>query len=181
MHEMGYIHRDLKPANFLVSKEGRTILSDLGTVVKTKGDPMKGDTVGTPSYQAPETWVFATVKNPGELWDYINEKSDVWSCGMMLHYLRASTCKSLTHPAYPPKESDMAILHHLTSLTNPEGKKNYALSYPEPKDKNSLEHLIWSATQIDQENRPTMKEVREKYHQIRMLYENDPNKDMYDL
>src|SRR5579884_1945015 len=85
-HEQGIIHRDIKPANILLDARqkryntmGEPILTDFG-IVKMLGAAtltMTGTSMGTPLYISPEQ-----VKGqPG------NEKSDIYSLGVMLYQL----------------------------------------------------------------------------------------------
>jgi serine/threonine protein kinase len=85
-HEKGIIHRDIKPANILLDARqkryntmGEPILTDFG-IVKMLGAAtlsMTGTSMGTPLYISPEQ-----VKGlPG------NEKSDIYSLGVMLYQL----------------------------------------------------------------------------------------------
>jgi WD40 repeat protein len=56
-HERGVIHRDLTPSNILLTAAGEPKIVDFGLAKLTgggKGRTVTGDTLGTPSYMAPE-------------------------------------------------------------------------------------------------------------------------------
>jgi len=59
-HERGIVHRDLKPENLLISPEGRVKIADFGIAKVTDAAlagtalTVKGTTIGTPTYMAPE-------------------------------------------------------------------------------------------------------------------------------
>jgi len=75
-HAHGVVHRDLKPGNVFVCRDGQVKLLDFGLAhafgtVKAAG--------GTPAYMAPEQWRGAPE----------DERSDVFSLGVILHQLLA--------------------------------------------------------------------------------------------
>lgn len=79
MHDCGIIHRDLKPKNFLLDRDDRAYLSDLGIAFR-KTDPRLTSTfvcVGTPMYMAPEQFT----GNP------VDERADIYSFGASLYHM----------------------------------------------------------------------------------------------
>jgi predicted Ser/Thr protein kinase len=55
IHRAGILHRDLKPANVLMGPEGPVVIDfGIARALDTPGATMTGDTLGTPSYLAPE-------------------------------------------------------------------------------------------------------------------------------
>ncbi|KAI5296229.1 putative serine/threonine-protein kinase iks1 [Ascosphaera acerosa] len=87
LHANGYIHRDLKPSNCLLHKLGgetRVLVSDFGEM-QYKTDVRKSTgTTGTISYCAPE--VLRRIE-PGGRYGNFTLKSDIFSLGMILHFL----------------------------------------------------------------------------------------------
>lgn len=85
MHEKNIVHRDLKPENMLVENKSKTKdgveeinikIIDFGTCNFYKKNENLSLKVGSPYYIAPEV-----------LKKKYNEKSDIWSCGVILYVL----------------------------------------------------------------------------------------------
>jgi serine/threonine protein kinase/tetratricopeptide (TPR) repeat protein len=81
-HQRGILHRDIKPGNILIDAKGEPLVSDFGlarlleeesTVTRTL------DTLGTPSYMAPEQ----ALSNSSEL----TSATDVYGLGAVLYHL----------------------------------------------------------------------------------------------
>ena len=79
-HKRGIIHRDIKPGNVMVTKEGIVKVVDFGIArVLESSKTQTGMLIGTFSYMAPELF-------HGE---HANERSDIWSFGVLLYELIA--------------------------------------------------------------------------------------------
>ncbi|RNF01324.1 putative protein kinase [Trypanosoma rangeli] len=78
LHSLGVIHRDVKPQNVLLTLAGNCKISDFGAsaflqeLVRRQREGKGLQVLGTPVYLAPE----AARGTP-------EEKSDIWSCGIM--------------------------------------------------------------------------------------------------
>lgn len=87
LHLNGFIHRDLKPSNCLLHQVGgdtRVLVSDFGEVQYENAIRKSTGHTGTISYCAPE--VLKPVSPGGPLGNF-TFKSDIFSLGMILHFL----------------------------------------------------------------------------------------------
>jgi serine/threonine protein kinase len=87
LHANGYIHRDLKPSNCLLHDSGhemRVLVSDFGEVQSENSVRRSTGTTGTISYCAPEV---LQKEYPDGPFGNFTFKSDVFSLGMILHFL----------------------------------------------------------------------------------------------
>ncbi|KAH8700239.1 kinase-like domain-containing protein [Talaromyces proteolyticus] len=87
LHANGYIHRDLKPSNCLLHDSGhevRVLVSDFGEVQYEQSVRNSTGTTGTVSYCAPEV---LQQEYPDGPFGNFTFKSDVFSMGMILHFL----------------------------------------------------------------------------------------------
>ncbi|MGD8626345.1 MAG: serine/threonine-protein kinase [Anaerolineae bacterium] len=97
MHQLGWVHLDVKPQNILLTREGRTLLADLG-IAQRIGSRTHAC---TPAYASPEQ---AAGDRPVGPW------SDIYSLGAVLYQMVAG---------YPPVrgEQDIVLLtQHLEMM-----------------------------------------------------------------
>jgi eukaryotic-like serine/threonine-protein kinase len=83
-HAKGIVHRDLKPENVFLTRAGTVKVLDFGIArhgdASLPGSAVKtGTTIGTPAYMAPE--------HAQGLFDELDERSDLWSCGAIMFRL----------------------------------------------------------------------------------------------
>ncbi len=171
-HSRGIIHRDMKPDNILCSRKGDAAVSDLGTVCANKiskknakgqvewiQNPEKKGLIGTPYYISPEM-VHYNIKDE---WEKLDVNLDIWSVGLIL-WETLSGQPLLKHHAFDTSRntpSGNRLVQKIGELFN--GKYVYSVFYPEPKEETSLAHLIWHCTRIEPSERPSIKEVIQRY------------------
>jgi serine/threonine protein kinase len=79
LHGHGYVHRDIKPANLMLTREGRIMLFDFGTVIRiSDGAAYEVGLYGTPAFLAPEQI------EPGRR---IDGRADLYALGMILYLM----------------------------------------------------------------------------------------------
>lgn len=91
LHHNNFIHRDLKPSNCLLHTSGgetRVLVSDFGEVQYEYATRKSTGATGTISYCAPE--VLRRI-SPGGPFQNFTSKSDIFSLGMILHFLCFAT------------------------------------------------------------------------------------------
>lgn len=81
LHELGYVHRDIKPANLMLTRAGRVILTDFGTVIRIRdGADYETGLYGTPAFLAPEQI------DPNAA---VDGRADIYALGMILYLMVA--------------------------------------------------------------------------------------------
>jgi len=78
-HESGVIHRDVKPSNILITKDGKSKVTDFGLakIEDALALSRTGDFAGTPYYMSPEQ---AMSRRMG-----IDKRTDIYSLGATLY------------------------------------------------------------------------------------------------
>jgi len=125
-HPEQVVHRDIKPENLLVSKSGRIKIADFGLskILREKVN-IHDFRVGTEKYMSPEM----------KFCQPYNEKTDIWSLGIVLRDLFTNKCKDV-------RESINLMLQ-----TNPQKR---------PSAHNLLEFFLTVKERMKREERETL-------------------------
>ena len=110
LHINNYIHRDLKPNNCLLHDTGkglRVLVSDFGEVQSENQVRQSTGATGTISYCAPE--VLRLDPATGQLGNF-TAKSDIFSLGMILHFLCFSRLPYLNADEVNEENEDVDLL-----------------------------------------------------------------------
>jgi hypothetical protein len=100
------------------------------------------------------------------LWDKVTTQADIWNSGMVLWELFSENGVT-SHPALEKVQNPYKVMLKLGALaTDP--TKAYEKRFPEPTDKNSLLHIIWSCTRVEPTERPNADQLVAKYKQWAM-------------
>lgn len=154
LHQKNVLHRDLKPQNLLLSTRSpgappRVLVSDFGTAAALGESADRTGGTGTLEYMAPELFEKGTSLGGGtgsEAYTHGHTKaSDVWSLGLILHYLACGTAlprreDGVYGPGMGPVLLDVA---NLSPVTRPV----------------EMVELIRAMLQWDPLKRPPLKEI----------------------
>ncbi|HUU83496.1 MAG TPA: protein kinase [Phycisphaerae bacterium] len=114
-HAQGVVHRDLKPGNILIDAEGRPHILDFGICAVDHADwsswdrltiTQTGDIIGTLRYMSPEQ-AWGGVAGP------VDERSDVWSLGVLLYELVTEGGYPYSLRSTPDKPAHEALLERI--------------------------------------------------------------------
>ncbi len=150
IHSRNVVHCDLKSTNFLVKEEPNdpdnyyVAISDFG--LARKADDLK-NAITTYWYMAPELW-------DAELKKKATAKLDAWSMGCILWELVSSKWLpwALKFPNWPNTFEAHKSSEGFKILMDPN-------TFQEPKDKNTLNWIIWKMLRIDPEQRFSAQEA----------------------
>jgi len=106
-HSLGVVHRDLKPENVMMTAQGRPKVSDFGLAKRVDASKYtgSGDTLGTPTYMAPEQ----IMSNPP------SPSMDQYALGVMTYELLTG------RPPFEAPDPVQLIFMHLQSEPAPPG------------------------------------------------------------
>lgn len=76
LHAQGYVHRDVKTSNIFLTRSGRAVLFDFGTVRRMDEPPTEQGIYGTPAFLAPE---LIQPEQP------VDGRADLYSLGVVLY------------------------------------------------------------------------------------------------
>jgi ankyrin repeat protein len=128
------IYRDVKPSNVILSEDGKIFLLDFG-IAKIFQPQAKGTLIGTPGYAPPEQYK-----------GYTDERSDVYSLGVMMHYF-------LTGIDPTSDEAGVFSREEIRKMN--------------PGVTEDLENFVTSMIEMEPAKRPgNMKDVRERLEEI---------------
>lgn len=114
-HHLGILHRDIKPANVLLAEDGTPRLTDFGIARIGQLPPLteSKSILGTLAYLSPEALEGRAV----------NERSDLWSFGVVLHEMLTGqppfSAESAYDLIYAIKNQPPPILENLRGDTPP--------------------------------------------------------------
>jgi serine/threonine protein kinase len=180
IHRRGAVHRDLKPQNILVDDLGGVAITDFGYYLESSIQQTLRFS-GSPRQIAPECVNCAykikikkgqpfSEEEMGALWrEVVKPANDVWALGVIIYEL---TLKGGSHQ-FPSSLKDAIFYEHKDPKTDFSNSMRLRMSFnrqqffPEPADKNSVEHLVWCMLNEDPTQRITMPEVLDRLRQIK--------------
>lgn len=137
-HEKGIIHRDIKPQNIMLLEDGTIKVTDFGIARFSQAETqtMTDKAIGSVHYIAPEQ----------ARGDYINDKADIYSVGVMLYEMLTGQLPFVADNAVsvaimqmqaeptPPSRINPSIPKGLEEITMHAMEKNPAQRFPSAAD-----------------------------------------------
>ena len=178
-NESRYIFRDLKPANILIDPKGKAKLTDFGALVKSQEDPFITKYQGTIPFSSPEQ---ASIPRNPEFSLDMNEQSDVWSMGMLMHDMLVDGGPQ-SHPVWHGVDFDPEILENVYQKKTGRDQYNsdsqkYVEAAPNDLAKD-VRQLIIDCTQVAPKDRITIEEASNRFQGILERAKKEPEK-LYD-
>lgn len=156
LHANGYVHRDLKPSNCLLHETGnelRVLVSDFGEVQLENSVRRSTGTTGTISYCAPEV---LRREYPGGPYGNFTFKSDVFSLGVILHFLCFAQLPYRSADVVEEEKEDLEKLRQ--EISEWQGFDG-SLKHLRPDLPEKLYTMLERLLSVDPARRPTSDEV----------------------
>lgn len=155
LHVNGYIHRDLKPNNCLLHETSdglRVLVSDFGEVQAQDTTRLSTGATGTVSYCAPEV---LRREYPGGPFGNFTFKSDIFSLGMILHFLCFAELPYRNADLIHEEKEDLDQLRaEISQWTGFDDERRLRPDLPE-----KLYTFLKRLLSVDPDRRPTADEV----------------------
>lgn len=155
LHHEGFIHRDLKPSNCLlhtVADETRVLVSDFGEAQYESTERKSTGATGTISYCAPEVLKRVSAEGPFGNFTF---KSDIFSLGMILHFLCFASLPYLSADVlYEDREDVDKLRAEIVSWAGFDDRKKLRPDLP-----GELYPFLKRLLSIDPDYRPSTEEV----------------------
>ncbi|KAF4212900.1 hypothetical protein CNMCM8980_000253 [Aspergillus fumigatiaffinis] len=155
LHVNGYIHRDLKPNNCLLHETSdglRVLVSDFGEVQAQDTTRLSTGATGTVSYCAPEV---LRRDYPGGPFGNFTFKSDIFSLGMILHFLCFAELPYRNADLIHEEKEDLDQLRaEISQWTGFDDERRLRPDLPE-----KLYTFLKRLLSVDPDRRPTADEV----------------------
>lgn len=160
LHDLIIIHRDIKPSNYLFDSDTfRIKLTDFGiSRIYQSNSTQYTKRKGTPHYYSPENVEFDDQQESSEV--RINQKSDVWSLGLVLNELFTGD--------FPWKNNRIKIEDDLKIITLLINKEQFKLSENLKNEK--IKNLILNCLKYKRSERYDSTQVM--YELLKCLYMN---------
>ncbi len=100
-HQRGVLHRDIKPSNILIGDDGQPLLLDFNLSQNDFGEQAQASLGGTVAYMAPEHLRALAGRDPA-LARTVDQRSDIYSLGVVLFEMLAGRRPFVHHASYAP-------------------------------------------------------------------------------
>jgi serine/threonine protein kinase/Flp pilus assembly protein TadD len=146
IHARGICHRDLKPSNVLITPDGRPMLLDFNLAVHKRLS--RGQVAGTPTYMPPEQLLALDPDNRSDLPCLIDERSDLYSLGVILYELLTGV-----HP-FEPLPLDLSARELLSLLLAKQKRGIRPIRQLNPRVDKALAQTVERCLANDPKHRP---------------------------
>jgi serine/threonine protein kinase/tetratricopeptide (TPR) repeat protein len=121
-HDRGVLHRDIKPSNVLLAGDGQPLLLDFNLAQNTRNEQARATVGGTVAYMSPEHLRALGSRNPEQA-KLVDNRSDIYSLGMVLYEILAGESPFDQSASYTPLPSLIVAMTHERGGTTPSLRK----------------------------------------------------------